>query len=281
MESIPDGFVIHPMLRELRRFPNTKGSRVGGARWDRWAQHLIGRHTRMLAQLGMLALTLVGRGALVCLINERWNLLSQRLYPKIRLAIQLTQRQAVSQGSIPLEVLWQRLYPQIRSAVQLTQRQASSQISIRLAVHDRSPSSSTPEREIVVRSTPLHFVFQRLRQVNEFTQVRRQNELTHQNARSFVQRMTRQTQRVENWVAGKLALIARQTPGFAAPQSVAAMENRKGTVPGVHVTRAKRTGTSIHNIPASQPLNIEALTDQVVQQIDRRMTAWRERMGKI
>jgi hypothetical protein len=59
------------------------------------------------------------------------------------------------------------------------------------------------------------------------------------------------------------------------------MENRKATVSDVHGTRCKGVGNPIYNMPGSPPLNIETLTDQVVQQIDRRITAWRERMGKI
>jgi len=136
--------------------------------------------------------------------------------------------------------------------------------------------------EIVVRSMPLQGSFQRLHHVNEFTRKRRQSELINQDIRILVQRVVRRTQRVEERVAGTLALIARQRSGFAARQSVAAMESRKATTPDTHSTRGKRAGTSMQNTSAPPtPINIEALTDQVVQQIDRRMTAWRERMGKI
>lgn len=273
MKNSSHSFVAHPMLRELRCSYAT-GSRIGGNRWDRWAKRLIRRHARMLARLGALALTLAGRGALRYLINERWKVLSQRFYPKIRLAIQPTQRRTAPQVSIALASHYSS--PSSRTC------EAPSQVSIALASIDRSQSSRTPEMEIVVRSMLLQSILQRLYHVNEFTRKREQSELKQQNVRILVQRVVRQTQRVEERVAGTLALIARQRSGFAARQSVAATESWKATTPDLHSTRGKGAGTRMQNtLEPPPPVNIEALTNQVVQQINRRMTAWRERMGKI
>jgi hypothetical protein len=261
-------FVAHPMLPELRRCSHVMGSRIGGNRWDRWAKRLIRRHARMLARLGALALVLLGRGALRYLINERWKVLSQRFYPKIRLAIQPTQRRIALASHYSS--------PSSRTC------EAPSQVSIALASIDRSRSSRTPEMEIVVRSMLLQGILQRLHHVNEFTRKREQSELKKQNVRILVQRVVRQTQRVEERVAGTLALIARQGSGFAARQSVGATESRKATTPDLHSTRGKGAFTRMQNTSEPPPpVNIETLTDQVVQQINRRMTAWRERMGKI
>jgi len=274
MKNNSHSFVAHPMLLELRRCSHAMGSRIGGNRWDRWAKRLIRHHARMLARLGTLALALVGRSALRYLINERWKVLSQRLYPKIRLAIQPTQRRTPPQVSIPLASHYSS--PSSRTC------EAPSQVSTALASIDRSQPSRKPEMEIVVRSMILQGILQRLYHVNEFTRKREQSELKKQNLRILVQRVVRQTQRVEERVSGALALIARQRSGFAARQSVAATESRKATTPDLHSTRGRGAGTWMQNTsepPA--PVNIEALTDQVVQQINRRMTAWRERMGKI
>jgi hypothetical protein len=252
MQGVSDSFVIHPIMRELGRFLHKTGSRVASSRWDLWAQCLIRRNTRMLSKFRALVLTLVGRRAFGYLINERWKVLSQRFYPQIRLAIQLTPGKG------------------------------SSDISIRLTTHNGSHSKGTSEREPVVRSISSHHIFRRLRHVSEFMRTRRQSELMNQNVRIFLQRVAERTQRVEEpRIAAPLALVTRQSTALAAHQSLALRESRKATASGVRGTRGKGLGTSIHNMPGSQPLNIEALTDQVVQQIDRRMTAWRERMGKI
>jgi hypothetical protein len=273
MKNSSHSFVAHPMLRELR-CSHATGSRIGGNRWDRWAKRLIRRHARMLARLGALALTLAGRGALRYLINERWKVLSQRFYPKIRLAIQPTQRRASPQVSTPLASHHGSPSSRISEAL--------SQVSTALAPNHGLPSSRTAEMEIVVRSMPLQGIFQRLHHVNEFTRKRQQSELTNQNVQILVRRVVRQTQRVEERVAGTLALIARQRSGFAARQSVAATESWKATTPDLHSTRGKGAGTRMQSTSEPPPpVNIEALTDQVVQQINRRMTAWRERMGKI
>ena len=80
--------VVYPMLRELRRYSHTPALRIGGDRWDRWAERLIRRHSRMLTSFGPLAMAVLGRGALRYLLNERWNVLSQRFYPRITLAFQ-------------------------------------------------------------------------------------------------------------------------------------------------------------------------------------------------
>jgi hypothetical protein len=239
-------------MRELGCFPHKTGSRVASSRWNLWAQCLIRRNTRMLSKFRALVLTLVGRRAFGYLINERWKLLSQHFYPQIRLAMQLTPGKARSDASIGL------------------------------ATHHGLPSWATSERELVVRLISSHHSFRRLRHVNEFMRTRQQSELMNQNVRIFLQRVAQRTQRVEERrIAVPLALVTRQSTAFAAQQSLALIESKKATASGVRGTRGKAVGTSIHNMPGSLPLNIEALTDQVVQQIDRRMTAWRERMGKI
>jgi len=263
------------MLRELRRYSHTTVLRIDGDRWDRWAERLIWRHSRMLASFGALAMAVLGRRALRYLLNERWNVLSQRFYPRITLAFQpIIRRTQLREGE-----RW--LFP-LRGVARLMQRRVTSQDSILSAPHHRSPSSRMGEREIVVRSPALHFIFQRLHHLIEFSRKHQQDELALQNISTRVRRVVRQLQRVEEQrIDAPLALVTRQSTALPARQSEAWIESRKPTAPDVDGTRAKRIGTSTHNMPVSQPLNIEALTDQVVQQIDRRITAWRERMGKI
>jgi hypothetical protein len=289
MQTNLHSIAVYPMLRELRRYSHTTALRIGGNRWDRWAERLIRRHSRMLASLGALAMTVLGRGALRYLTNERWNVLSQRFDPRITLAFQpiirVTLLRERERWLFPLRAertLVSRSGPRELHLARLMQRRVPSQDSIPSAPHHHSPSSRMGKREIVIRSTPLHFIFQRLHHLTEFSRKHQQDELTLQNVSTQLRRVVRRVQRVEEQrIDAPLAFVTRQSTALAAFQSLALIESRKATASGDHGTRGKRVGTSLHNIPASQPLNIEALTDQVVQQIDRRITARRERMGKI
>src|SRR5438552_13669999 len=213
MERFSDSFVIHPIMRELVRFPHKTGSHVTSSRWDRWAQCLIRRNTRTLAKFRALVLTLVVRRAFGYLINERWKLLSQRFYPRIRLAIQLPPGKG------------------------------RSDISIRLATHHGSASEGASERELIVRSISSHQSFRRLRHVNEFMRTRQQSELMNQNVRIFLQRVAQRTQRVEErQIAVPLALDTRQSTALAAHQSLALIESKKATASGVPRSEERRVG---------------------------------------
>lgn len=267
MQTNSHSFVVHPMLRELRPCSRATGSRMGGNRWNRWAQRLTRRYTRMPARLGALALMLVGRGALQYLINEGWKTLSQRFYPKIKLVVQPILRETLLREQA-------RLLFSLRSESRFV---ASAGVP---ALH---PTHSTQRRgpsQVSIHRTVVRHRVEHLKWRSWFLESVNKSELMNQNVRVLVERVARQTQRVEERVDERLTLTVRQTSGFAARQSAATTESRKAMTQGLHTTRGTGAGTWAQN--TSPPsVNIEALTDQVVQQIDRRMTASRERMGRI
>lgn len=43
---------------------------------------------------------------------------------------------------------------------------------------------------------------------------------------------------------------------------------------------SRSRGDATPLVPAAPPINVEALTSQVIQQLDRRLIAYRERMGR-
>jgi hypothetical protein len=85
-------------------------------------------------------------------------------------------------------------------------------------------------------------------------------------------RLHRRAVRRELPVASKATVLARHRaadaePSLAAPQSAAAQASR-------------RHDAAVHPAPAA-PINVEALTGLVIQQLDRRLIAYRERMGRV
>ncbi|MEO7143708.1 MAG: hypothetical protein ABI165_09425 [Bryobacteraceae bacterium] len=75
------------------------------------------------------------------------------------------------------------------------------------------------------------------------------------------------------------AAPARPSPAFAAPPALpqdgyAEARDAKLSFDTVHTAPWLKT-------PAAPTVNVEQLTDQVIRQIDNRMIAWRERMGKV
>jgi len=128
--------------------------------------------------------------------------------------------------------------------------------------------------------TPLQTVFRRTLFTHEFVHLRRDIELAPERVRILVDRVLRQTQRVESRIMERAATVVRQSLSRMADHTSVRSANAE---PATNAVPAMRQGVNPSPQSTSYPgaPSIEALTDQVVQQIDRRMTAWRERMGRI
>jgi hypothetical protein len=127
---------------------------------------------------------------------------------------------------------------------------------------------------------PRFSVFQRRQHADELTRWHRRSRRTEERVRTIVRQVVRQTARVEERVRGNMALITRQIQ-TVVPQAIstpAAPEHAVASLPvvsGAPITPPRPD-------PMSMPgVNLEQLTDQVMRQMDRRMTAWRERHGRI
>jgi hypothetical protein len=77
-----------------------------------------------------------------------------------------------------------------------------------------------------------------------------------------------------------MALVTRQTQ-VMAHQAISTPVPTEHMTAGQPVTTTVPTHPWMTNPSPIPAFNIEQLTDQVMRQMDRRMTAWRERRGRI
>jgi hypothetical protein len=91
----------------------------------------------------------------------------------------------------------------------------------------------------------------------------------------------RQTQRVEGQITGAVAFITRQAARAVADQVASPAVPTAGSAASLPALSSPPTPTWTPHAGQTAAVNIEQLTDQVMRQMDRRMTAWRERRGRI
>jgi uncharacterized protein (DUF2235 family) len=166
----------------------------------------------------------------------------------------------------------------------------NERVSDQSKLANASPGQSWRARfeEQTRMAPPLTFVFERVNVKKRSTQSSRLDALVHQHARSFVERVTQQSRRNETMHIGGNNLMARETSSshteatqtrvrktISAPTRV--IEKTSPTAP---VTTVVETAPWLQDKVSVAGLNIDQITDQVVKQLDHRVIAARERMGK-
>jgi len=107
--------------------------------------------------------------------------------------------------------------------------------------------------------------------------VSRRNTVQVSDAEPPARRLRRQTKRCEQALPGPPALLTRRSAGLtdSRPASTSPAE----LAPGDHFSGEGPRGWQA--VSQRPDMNVEALTDEVIRQIDRRIIARRERMGKM
>jgi hypothetical protein len=137
---------------------------------------------------------------------------------------------------------------------------------------------------------PLTLVFNRLEVNKRSTYSKRVEVLIHQQARSVLERVTQQSRRVEKMVLGGETLIERQMSSSSittmqpprllkTPPATTRVIEKQPQPP--QVTTVVETAPWLQDKAPVAGLNIEQITDQVVRQLDRRVVAAKERMGRV
>jgi hypothetical protein len=138
---------------------------------------------------------------------------------------------------------------------------------------------------------PLTFVFERVNTSKTSAHSNRLEVLVHQHARSIVERVTQQSRRNETMhIGGGDTLITRHMSSSSHTEVTQPRVLKTVTTPTRVIEKAApstQVTTVVETAPWSQDkvsvtgMNIDQITDQVVKQLDRRVVAARERMGKI
>jgi hypothetical protein len=258
------------VMRTLIRTASKAGRKAAAAsRWRNWARDLAGRHGRRPAQLGgpERVLARPPLAGVSRLVRERWVLASRTLQPQIHLAI--------------LPVLRPRSGPGLRSVLAAAPPRETLFAPVR-TVLGRAPEPSdevrgTSSRVSRIVAAPLQLVFQRLREPGEVPMVSGTRTGALPDLPETARRLVRKARREE------LPLPGQPTRVLAAAQAPAERPGGERSAAPWDSGPAPRTASWPGAVPAfpvpSTPVDVGALTDQVMRQIDHRLHAWRERTG--
>ena len=247
-----------------------------GYRWIRQAAELCARRMPGTLAYNFPRLEFLRQAAASYRVNYQWQRFVARFYPQIHLAIQPLLRKTLwadqNAHRVPSEYALasaQRFFPR-RSASEAVGFKASASLNSQAMTYQAN--SRRPKWDSIEHATALA---ERLRRYTM-----RQVEVNESNLELIVRRLAHQMQRVEERLPGVPQRVVR----MPAPAVIAA-ERQEMPEPERFLRRAKGQDT-VNEAPwaraATAPsLSIEQLTDQVIRQIDSRVIAMRERMGRI
>jgi hypothetical protein len=202
-------------------------------------------------------------------VQERWLVSSRQFFPQVHFAVQPLLRNTVllenqrlthTQSQLTRE---QRLSPPAQWRLTLSFLQAG--YANALPPSGQAVSTARPVT-VTVAQTPEHWHHHRHR--------------TEERVLTIARQVVRQTQRVEERVPGSMALLTWQ-PQVTAHQATSPPMITEHMAAAQPATTSVPTHPWMPNAAPTPAVNLEQLTDQVMRQMDRRMTAWRERRGRI
>ncbi len=245
-------------------------------RWLHQAAELRARWLTSALPYSVPRLEFLRRAALGYLVNHRWQKFVARFYPQIHLAIQPLLRETLwpDQRTDTVRSGYAVATPQQtfvrRSTPEAAGFDAFMSANSQGITYRSSPASAQPD--LIDHSTTLA---QRLRR-----STMRRVETRESRLELAVHRLARQTKRMEEHLSGAPEMVVHKS----APVGVAAEHHAPPE--SERFERPTRVRDTVNEAPwarsATAPLlSIEQLTDQVIRQIDSRVIAMRERMGRI
>lgn len=266
-----------------RKRPSTP---VIGGRWSGWARSMSGRHRQVVSKHRFVVMTLLHRTVPIYFSSRRWELKAWSLFPRINLAIDVRPQGFVFKTSVLSRTA------KAQRAQQIDQRELTRLVEKSLVLEKaRSNNNLKPgarmEPEVVKPSIltvsdvsgrkALDRVFRRLK-IHELET--RTVGILRKEALNIVHRVTEERRRVEER-RQMPTVLRQQRPASLSQEQMKELTGRT-TNP---VTTMDRFG-SMTNANAMPPsampgIDLQQLTDHVIRQIDDRIIAHKERMGKL
>jgi len=274
---------------ELRRWLVRPRRRTAGQRWAAWAHAVSERCGRVTERHGASDLVLA-RLPLVHRLQQRWLVSSQRFFPRITLAIHPILRQTIWRGQTLLVPDAETTATKSGDRRRLTTRPFSSQPAFlwSAAIPDAASPWTVEEarRQIFDHMSnrafvkgasqlqaPLQLAFRRLFGADESILLKGSQIATEASVRALGEHIVRQSYRVEERVAETAAVVMRRPPAVEMAPTMPTNQHPFVT------TAAEQSWRQDTSPPPA--LDLERITDQVVRQLDRRVVALRERLGKV
>lgn len=267
-------------------------------RWGVWARSIKARHGLLVAARHRgVSMTLFAPSYALNLSSRRWQMNAWSLFPRINLTVAPLLSRLAPQGFIKrrAEVAQARaaVHDDRRAEVM---RSPGSQVGTLArggdAAHAPAPQSDWENAALMARRrvngrvdeqtdarevAPLQRVFRRA-EAGE-AQWHHQTAALVSGPLSVARRVTEEKRRVEQQARGATVMQQRtqsKREGFERDDATASGDRRRPG--GFDLARDATTAAARAAPPA---LNIQQLTDEVVRQIDSRIVAHKERMGKL
>lgn len=265
-------------------------------RWSQWARSMSGRHKQVVSKHRFLVMTLLRRMVPLYFSSHRWEMKAWSVFPRINLAIDVRPRAftfkssslskaAKAQRALQIDHNRREVTRLVEKSLELQQARSSRQQR-----DDKGIASGRTERETIVVTpipnisdvygrTALERVFRRL--VVRESETHTKGILTME-ALNIVHRVTGERRRVEE--PSHTATVLRQQRVVSLSQQQMNELNGRSIN---QVSAVDRFGSNVRNTetlpsPFMTPnLNLQQLTDHVIRQIDDRIIAHKERMGKL
>lgn len=268
-------------------------------RWLNWAQRLCVSHARFAGRHHPANLTLVHPFLFLQVLRERILLRASYFSPQVNLTLQTVIRWDESKQSGEFRrgpVLKQFNFSTPMSfshSINQTFAQNPNVLrasSFRVANWKKDvanpgilwPLTFTAATGVGGEATHglLPLMLQQISRKDEYGHSRIETNVNVHGITTLLKRLAEQTNRIEHRLAAPSPLVARRTSTVDAsvalrrPTSSTAGDTVSNAAGSEHFAEGQLSRT----MPA---VNIEQLTDQVMRQLDRRIVAARERMGKI
>jgi len=262
-------------------------------RWSQWARSLSGRHRQVVSKHRFVAMTLLRRTVPLYFTSHRWEQKAWVIFPRINLAIDVRPQSFIFKASPLSKAAQAQRIVQVNNdrfeVKRLVEKSLEMQQarSVRQERSDNLKPTGRTEREIVV-VTPsilnvsdlsgqraLDRVFRRLVVRDSETHVK---GIVRQEALNIVRRVTEERRRVEER-SETSTVLRQQRPVTLSQEQMNELTGRSTN----QANALDRFGSNVRNadVMPTPNLNLQQLTDHVIRQIDDRIIAHKERMGKL
>lgn len=274
-------FIAKQMSRKRSPTP------VIGGRWSRWARSMSGRHQQVVSKHRFAVMTLLRRTVPIYFSSHRWELKAWSLFPRINLAIDVRPQSFIFKTSLLSRTA------KAQRAQRVDHREVTRLVEKSLAVenarsNNNRKASAGMEPEVVTpsvltvsdvsRGRALDRVFRRLMIQEHET---RTSGIIRKEALNIVHRVIEERRRVEER-RQMPTVLRQQRPASLSQEQMNELTGRSTN----QATALDRFGGNMRSAEAMPPpampnINLQQLTDHVIRQIDDRIIAHKERMGKL
>lgn len=261
------------------------------APWTAWARLLIHRYEPVKQPQNLLDMALVHPFTTIRLIQERWIVATRELKPQINLFLN-PKVLRVSRWHLPDLV---NRFGDVRNesyvrATSLTLAGASprasdlpvdqayagepdltTKLSSSIAQHLNAAGFERDVRKLVTTG----------RRASDETSRIRTSQLLLENANALAQRLLTHTRRVEARIAGLAELTLRRISATLERQTASAKSPADEPQAPARMAAIENAAASMQDEFRGRGIDVDQLTDRVIRELDRRVVAVRERMGRM